>query len=154
MPSIKKMFSTKHTKRFLMHLVAEHCAVVANNSFAIRVTTGLITSKLGLVISLFNHKCAPNILNRSSVVDVNTSVFTTSRPIRKGEQLFVNYMTELAPTEMRRLYLSTGYDFFCKCDKFEPYCKPSDRAKMKSDPNFRFLASLSEEQHYSQKEKN
>lgn len=148
-PSIKKMFSTKHCKRFLMHLVTEHRAILANNSFGRHVPNGVISMKLGLVISLFNHKCAPNISNKGSDENPNISVFTTSRPIKKGDQLFVNYLTEAAPTEMRRLYLSKGYDFFCKCDKCEPCCKPSDRAKMKSDPNFQFLTSLSDKQYYS-----
>lgn len=148
-PSIKKMFNTKHSKRFLMHLVAEHRSILANNSFGRRVPNGLVSMKLGLVISLFNHKCAPNIRNKGSDDNVNVSVFTTSRPIKKGEQLFLNYIGEALPTEMRRLYLSAGYDFFCKCDKCEPRWKPSDRAKMKSDPNFKFLASLSKQQYVS-----
>ncbi|XP_037043324.1 SET and MYND domain-containing protein DDB_G0273589-like [Bradysia coprophila] len=149
-PSIKKMFRTKHSQRFLMHLVAEHRAIMANNSFGKRVPNGLISMKLGLVISLFNHKCAPNISNRGSNDDPNVSIFKTSRPIKKGEQLFINYLIESsAPTYMRRQYLSKGYDFICKCDKCEPHCKPSDRRKMKSDPNFQFLASLSKEQYYS-----
>lgn len=135
---VKSMFSSTRSQRFLMHLCAEHLSILKNNSFNICVANGIAKEKMGLVVSLFNHACAPNVFNYASV---DSDVFVTTRPIKKGEQLFISYsLNGTAPTE---------FDFLCKCDKCEPNCKAADRSMMKSDQNFKFLTTVSKENYRS-----
>lgn len=123
--------------------IAEHFAIVKNNSIATQVPGGIVKNKLGIVMSWFNHSCAPNLFN--CAID-DTEIFITKRPIKKGDQLFIRYLTSSPPTAVRRMTLLDKFHFFCKCDKCEPCCRFDDRTMMKNDRNFQFLASVPKEQ--------
>lgn len=136
---IKNMFRTENSQRFLMHLVAEHWAITCNNSFQLNVRGGCLAKRLGVVMSLFNHSCAPNLLNRAVRDHLNTTVFITQRLVKKGEQLFITY--DLDSTQLLQ-----NYHFYCKYDKCVPHCEPSVHSTMKGDSNFQFLVSLPDQQ--------
>lgn len=133
---IKSIFDSVQSQRFLMHLIAEHSIIISNNVFRISVDNGTIGMKMGLVTSLFNHSCAPNIFNG---LNGDTDVFITTRPIKKGEQLFVNYKLGDVTTKLRQAILLSKFNFLCKCDKCEPHCLQADRLAMKSNPDFQFM---------------
>lgn len=133
---INCMFDSVRSKRFLMHLIAEHSLIISNNVFVISVSNGKIGMKMGLVTSLFNHSCAPNIFNG---LNGDTDVFITVRPIKKGDQLFVTYKLGDWPTSLRRMTLEAKFGFLCKCDKCLPRCPEADRLAMKLHPNFQLL---------------
>lgn len=142
-PTVKSMFNTEHSKRFLMHLCAEHWSIIKNNSFNVSVTGSTALQKLGIAMSWFNHACAPNLFNRA-VAD--TDFFVTIRPIKKGEQLFISYFIDrTATTIMCQSLLLHQFDFLCKCDKCEPRCQMEDRKMMRADPKFTFLEMVSKE---------
>lgn len=135
-PLVSVMFITLKSKRFLMHLIAEHSFILANNSFKLSVPGGVIGRELGLVSSLFNHACAPNVFNATNIGG-DTDIFISIRPIKKGDQVFIGYGYPLEEvTEVRRAELKQKYNFDCKCDKCEPHSSDSDRSLMASNPNF------------------
>lgn len=69
---------------------------------------------VGVFGCLFNHSCNHNI---DRVTLDNKMVFYVNRPIKAGEQLFINYgaLYESDSLEERREILSE-YDFVCECD--------------------------------------
>lgn len=135
-PLVRDMFNTLKSQRFLMHLIAEHLFILRNHSFKLSVPGGVIGQKLGLVSSLFNHSCAPNVFNGSNTGG-DMDIFISTRPIKKGDQVFVGDGYPLEElTMIRRKELSQKYNFDCKCDRCEPHCDMNDRLLMASNPNF------------------
>lgn len=126
-PLVSAMFNTQNARRFFMHLIGEHWSIIRNNSFKLRVPGVIMVQILGVITSLFNHSCAPNLFNMSTN---GTEYFIALRPIKKGEQAFIKYAINTG---------LSGWDFTCKCDKCEPRCKKSDRLMMVSDPDYTFL---------------
>ncbi|XP_055326474.1 uncharacterized protein LOC129580257 [Sitodiplosis mosellana] len=111
LPKIRDMFDTLEKKRFLMHLVVCHTIIVDSN--VMEFEEGLTVRN---VFSMFNH-CEPN-------VKVNTSgkltYCTTTRPVKKGEQLFINYLSPdemKLPKEKRQEQFRYNWGFECKCEK-------------------------------------
>lgn len=143
-PFIREMFDTKQSQRFLMHLIAEHGSIIMNNSIGNSVVNGVVSQELGVIMSLFNHSCAPNLFNRK-VVD--KELFITTRPIKKGDQLFISYMKQSLNNPLRQMTLRSKFDFVCECDKCQPHCKSTDRKMMQEDSNFQFLSSILEQQY-------
>lgn len=109
-PLIKRMFDTEASRRFLMHLVAEHSLIISQNCYG--NPSSVITT--GCVMSLFNHACAPNVFNSTAN---NREVCITMRPIKKGQQLFVKYLCGERTTRERQVILLKRWGFLCKCDK-------------------------------------
>lgn len=136
-PLIKREFPTKEKQRFLMHSVGEHFLIMANNSFG-GLTNESYTGTTALLLSLFNHACAPNIFNSSAV---NKEVCITMRPIKKGEQLFIKYLCGDRTTRERQGILLGQWHFLCKCDKCIPRCERADRLRMKNDACLKALQS-------------
>ncbi|XP_055296403.1 SET and MYND domain-containing protein 4-like [Sitodiplosis mosellana] len=135
-PSVKAMFESKQSQRFLMHLIGEHFLIISNNSYGGSLSSASSIGTTALVMSLFNHACAPNVFNSSMG---NKEVCITMRPIKKGQQLFVKYLCGDRTTRQRQDMLLNQWGFLCKCDKCVPHCSPGDRSKMKSDPCFKAL---------------
>lgn len=81
-PAVANLFNSIGKARFLMHLVAYHQLIISKNSiFDIQNSCQQI-SNLGVVFSLFNHQCVPNLL----VLGLKDRlVAITQRPIKKGE---------------------------------------------------------------------
>lgn len=138
-PLVSAMFNTLKRQRFLTHLIAEHSFILANNSFKLDVPGGVIGRKVGLVSSLFNHACAPNVFNATNIGG-DLDIFISIRPIKKGDQVFIGYGYPLEDlTKVRHAQLKQKYNFDCKCDKCEPHSAPSDRSLMAANANFKFL---------------
>lgn len=114
LPKIRDMFDTVEKKRFLMHLVVCHTLIVDSNAQDIDETLALRN-----VFSIFNHQCVPNI----KVNTLGKLVYCqAARPIKKGEQLFINYLTpeELeVEDEERKQKIKWTYGFECQCEKCE-----------------------------------
>lgn len=152
-PSIKNMFESQQSQRFLMHLIAEHVSIISSNIVAQRwcstVNQGYFTT-IASVYLFFNHSCDSNLF---SFRDGNKVVCITIRPIKRGEQLFVKYFHKMAQdrfygrrqysTEERQRFLLYHWRFLCKCSKCEASCKPRHSARMKSDENYQFLLCAS-----------
>lgn len=128
---IKTMFDSKQSQRFLMHLIGEHFLIISNNSYGGSLSSASSIGTTALVMSLFNHACAPNVFNSSAA---NKEICITMRPIKKGEQLFVKYLCGDRTTRQRQDMLLNQWNFLCKCDKCVPHCSRADTLNMKSDP--------------------
>lgn len=133
------LFETKREQRFLMHLVAQHICVIISNSFAINYVDNDQCS-LSLIKSHFNHSCAPNLFHFTKD---NRIICITSRPIKKGDQLFIIYKTNL-PTENqhRQKRLHESFGFQCKCEKCEPRTRSIESDRIRMDPEFQHLVEL------------
>lgn len=133
---VKAMFDSTQSQRFLMHLIGEHFLIISNNSYGGSLSSASSIGTTALVMSLFNHACAPNVFNSSMA---NKEICITMRPIKKGEQLFVKYLCGNRTTRQRQEILLKQWGFICKCDKCVPHCSEADRRMMKSDPCFKAL---------------
>lgn len=98
-PFVKTMFQSKQIQRFLMHLIAEHFLIISNNSYGGQLTSASTIGTTALVMSFFNHACAPNLFNSSAA---NKEICISMRPIQKGEQLFVKYLCGDRTTRQRQ----------------------------------------------------
>ncbi|XP_055304027.1 uncharacterized protein LOC129569319 [Sitodiplosis mosellana] len=133
LPKVTILFDSDRKKRFLMHLVMHHVLIHNTNSFGSEASTYVAN-----VTSLINHSCAPNIIScflRGNVIGV------TGRPIRKGEQLFINYSKELdeMPSNERKAELKSRRGFDCKCEKCEPTRASIDPKLVTSDPCYKYV---------------
>lgn len=135
---VEKMFDSLQSKRFLMHLIGEHLLIISNNAYGGLDMSTATASSITLVLSLFNHACAPNVFNSTTGY---AEVCITMRPIKKGEQVFTKYLCGDRTTRLRQEILLKQWGFICKCDKCHPHCSAVDRARMKSDPRYRQLES-------------
>lgn len=124
-PEIAAKFCTEKHKRFLMHLIAQHLAIITLNSNLdevilmldekpIRLTTS--SYLLGITNTYFNHSCAPNVF---FYIDNGHLIGKTVRPIKKGEHLMVCYDSISSNTKDRRIRMKnhSGYDFWCECKR-------------------------------------
>lgn len=138
-PYVRSMFKSKQNQRFLMHLIGEHFLIISNNSYGGSLSGASSIGTTALVMSLFNHNCAPSVFNSSMG---NKEICITMRPIKKGQQLFVKYLCGDRTTRQRQEMLLKQWGFICKCDKCIPNCSQADRLKMKSDPCYKALLRL------------
>lgn len=135
---VNKMFNSIESQRFLMHLIGEHLLIISNNSYGGLNMDTTTASSTTLILSLFNHACAPNVFNSSTGY---AEVCITMRPIKKGEQVFTKYLCGDRTTRQRQEILLTQWGFVCKCDKCQPHCSFADRKRMQSDPCYHSLVS-------------
>lgn len=129
MPAMAAHFDTLAKRRFLQHLIAMHLIILSKNSSSgLKYDANHVTS-IGLVFSLFNHQCTSNLMN-AGVGD--TEVCITIRPVRKGEQMFVTYVTQPKPNQRR--YIFDEFGFWCKCTRCVPAAvRPTARRLMERD---------------------
>lgn len=133
--SIKQIFHSTKERRFLMHLIWQHHCILKTNCFGVRhatVQTDLVTL-IRIHASLFNHSCVPNVLRASHG---NKMVGLTIRPVRTGEQLFIEYDGSSTSHVQRTLH------FRCKCSKCIPCWKLEDRIRIQSDRDFLFFQKV------------
>lgn len=116
-PDVKKMFNSEETQRFLMHLIVEHVLIISNISFHGSLGNELTSVTAACVSSFFNHNCEPNVFNTSTG---NHEVYITVAPIKKGQQLFISYLSDQRTTEERQSWLWNQWNFICKCNKCAP----------------------------------
>lgn len=142
---VKCLFDTERKKRFLMHLTLHHLCVIPQNSFRHERfhQDWICTDYIYDILSLINHSCVPNVFNYSTSHDICYCV--TVRPIRKGEQIFINYLGNECKESMeyRQKSLKT-WDFECKCAKCVFQAKPvplprHNRKEIKSNPSYKYI---------------
>lgn len=133
MELIANRFKSIAEKRFLLNLIAHHQLVLQGNSFADDEQTSI-----GIISSLFNHSCAPNLANYSRG---KFRCITTIRPVKKGEQLLISYSCDTtSSTKVRQLFLRNYFRFGCRCDKcIAPFISRVDQQRMIQDPNYKFI---------------
>ncbi|XP_031623723.1 SET and MYND domain-containing protein DDB_G0273589-like isoform X2 [Contarinia nasturtii] len=106
-PRIHAAFDSVEKRNFLKHLITHHCLVIDTNAFG-----DDRSQSLGLVESLFNHSCAPNIHHEQIG---NEQYFYTAEKVKKGVQLFISYIDLNDSTKQRRRILKRGWGFICNC---------------------------------------
>lgn len=107
--------NAKHQK-FLGNFMRKQMEIIITNSFGLTsIYDGDIGSGIFALASFFNHSCAPNI---TRITVENKLVFVASRPIEKGQQLFVSYRSKFmaTPKPERQLELQNSYRFKCSCE--------------------------------------
>lgn len=112
LPKIRALFNCEEKQRFLKNLVAHHTFIVDTNSIGDDKSSSVIN-----VFSLFNHSCEPNIIEQTFG---KVEGCMTCKPVKKGEQLCINYLSPddiMLPKENRLAMLKTGWGFECKCQK-------------------------------------
>jgi hypothetical protein len=75
--------------------------------------TNVIGSQFYLVASKFNHSCRANL--GWHPLNIKTSIVAT-RHIKKGEQLFYDYNSQVLPRDERRFHLRKIFGFDCNCE--------------------------------------
>lgn len=129
---VADLFDSKEKQRFLMHFIAHIYYINRANAIGSETIRRVIN-----VFSLINHSCSPNLYTRYTG-KIHHCI--TTRPVRKGEQLFINYLgTQKQTMNERHDELKSKWDFTCNCDKCRPRCKSTDRKKVVADPTYKFI---------------
>lgn len=134
-------FRTNAHRRFLMHLIQHHIVMILHGSFNKRFAPiggeGITDTYINIVAKQFNHSCMPNVCHALKGGSISC---TAIRPIKKGEEIFISYLTlnDFASEERRRQKLKERVD--CTCVRCKRKLK-SDR-QMELDSNFECLQSL------------
>lgn len=100
--------------RFDTWVMAVLKACITNN-----VTESESGNKMSLwpYYSLFNHSCDPNVTER---VSGGSMVLYATRPIKKGEELYVSYVPMgNMPRQMRQRVLRKWFGESCRCLRCE-----------------------------------
>lgn len=114
-------FSLPQIRRLLFSLAYRHATTIRHNSFSEEsvITKGGISTSFAIydIASRINHSCSPNL--EHVIDDNNMTHCVTIRPIKKGEQVFINYVIgmDFETNEERREYIKLNWDFFCECEK-------------------------------------
>lgn len=137
-PKIKHLFDTELKQRFLMQLIVHHSITIPKNVFRDTYSDQLSIEYIFDVLSMVNHSCAPNI---HFSIEGKMGYGVSVRPIKKGEQVFINYFSgDLSmPTEKRQQILKDAWNFHCKCDKCEGGQSGQLYETMKSDPSLKYV---------------
>ncbi|XP_055296607.1 uncharacterized protein LOC129565611 [Sitodiplosis mosellana] len=144
MPKMNAMFKAKRHNRFLIHLIMQHVQIMSKNSIRIRLCSVEaaprkrtdVCTHTGMLKGYFEHSCAPNVL----WIDNNGySLYITTRPVKKGEQLFVTMFDLLSkPKAERQRILWEQGNFLCVCSLCTgPEATPEQRKQLLSDPLYR-----------------
>lgn len=107
-------------QNILLHMARKNIACIGKHVFADECAIGIggISTKYTIfdVISRINHSCAPNL--HHFIDDKNKMRCVAVRPIKKGQQLFINYLPNFKETnENRRKEIKENWDFDCVCEK-------------------------------------
>ncbi|XP_037026738.1 SET and MYND domain-containing protein 4-like [Bradysia coprophila] len=141
-PAIGEKFTTKKKQRFLMHLIWQHKNIADRSAFVQPLADADARNSFDAgsqiiatcnIFGLFNHSCIPNLFN--DFVG-NKQILITTRPVKKGDQLFVCYEQHLwsKSAVQRREHLKSVYNFNCKCAR----CKQQfvNDISMQTDPMY------------------
>lgn len=132
---------TQDIKRVIYQMAVRHTASIEMYWFSDEstVSKGGICSIYSIFngVQLINHSCAPNL--HHYIDDNNTLHCVVVRPIEKGEQVFINYLSQCGESIDRGSALKEGWDFNCRCEKcIQSSSNNSDEDKEK-DPAFRSI---------------
>lgn len=143
LPKVNALFNSVEKRRFLMHLILHHLLVIQTNG----IVSGDPWSVVSVfnVLSMLNHSCAPNLYHPRLG---KQQYCVTIRPIRKGEQLFISYLSpnDRSTTEQRHQKLKYSWGFECKCERCDCTKQPIHDGptinivqQIQSDPFYQFI---------------
>lgn len=142
---LKKMFTGTKPKRFLVHLIWQHEAIISLghiHQYTNRYNQ-IESLHLFLTFSLFSHSCTPNAM---WYIANDVLIVEAMRPIQKGEEIMISYFGRncfIDSENERQEYLKCLADNFqmdCSCD----LCKgivasTKDREIFTVDPLFQYI---------------
>lgn len=139
-PKVNYLFDTMAKRRFLKNLVLHHTVIIPKNAFCdiARYSDQFSVKYIFDVLSIINHSCAPN-LNFATMGNLGYCV--SVRPIKKGDQVFINYLGDDVhkPLDQRKKSLLCNWGFECKCDKCEVAGDTPEHEFMKTDPALKYI---------------
>lgn len=124
MPEINHRFQSKREKRFLMHLILQHWFILETTTLSLCKKAKTQSEDANTVVifqSLLNHSCFPNVSHQRFG---NQMITYTVRPVKMGEQLFID--NGLMKKQVQ-----------CKCSKCIPSWQKEDRNRMQLEPDFK-----------------
>lgn len=142
-PNIAAKFNLLKHRRFLMHLINHHAQITNFNSYHVNNQQSKNVDfyhQIGLMTKYFTHSCGPNVLmsERDGV-----SIYTTIRPIRKGDELYITYFKFLLlPKHVRQQHLWHHAHIKCNCSRCVGQEASLDqRQQLTMDPDLRTILS-------------
>lgn len=135
MPATKDLFNTEAKKRFLMHLIVMHDFIITDNRIGGLEYGDVSVRSLGLIESLFNHRCLANVTKYKIA---GNSMVITVRPVNAGDQLYLCYA--MNAVNVPRQEVRRQYGFMCKCTTCVPVSvERSLQLRIRDDPDNRSL---------------
>ncbi|KAJ6646991.1 SET and MYND domain-containing protein 4, partial [Pseudolycoriella hygida] len=131
-------FPTLAHQRFLTHLIFHHTRILRTNAFSYK-EFDLQIDDVALIASHLNHSCVPNVCRARQG---HFSVIKTILPIRRGEQLFLSYVSLkkivsiLSNRETRISILSKRYGFRCQCLVCDGDVHSLENEQIRWDPEY------------------
>lgn len=137
LPKVNALFDSMAKRRFLMHLIFHHLLVIRTNG----IISGRPWSVMSVfnVLSMLNHSCAPNLYHPRQG---KQQYCVTIRPIQKGQQLFISYLSpnDWSTMEQRQQKLKYSWGFDCICERCGAEDEPSIIVQqIQSDPFYQFV---------------
>lgn len=136
-PVIQSKFKSIDEQKFLMHLIFKHLIVIYSH-----LNQNNILCHMFLIDKHINHSCTPNLIKS---IHANKSIIIVTRPIKKGEQLFIDKHT-IDPN-----YLWDEDDDYifpawkCHCGKCSNSNWPISLERIKLDPDYQYLLNQMDE---------
>lgn len=133
-PKLNIMFNSEKSRRFLMHLI---CHVLKG----IRMGSAGIYLQVNLIEEYFEKSCMPNVVR---IPHQGHDIYTTIRPIRKGESLQFSYAgdTLIESKLVRQRWLWHQMRKICVCSRCDGLTESStQRRQLFSDPDFQYILS-------------
>lgn len=124
-------------KRILYCMACRHISSIKLNAFSQEtlVKKGKVTRySIHDVLCRINHSCSPNL--HHCYDDKNVTRCITVRPIKKGDQVFGNYLgeTKFIDDTSRKIDLRSHWSFDCNCD----LCSQNTHT-IQPDPSYDFI---------------
>ena len=133
-PVFEKVARSDDNYEFLVQYIVRFMQILKHNNSKIIRSQKVEGTAIQLFGSLLSHSCDPNVVTIS--IDNKFATIVT-KPIKKGQQVFVNYKStfDVQPnSEKRRSKLFRDYNFICDCVACEQDLKFMKLPKV--DPNF------------------
>lgn len=117
-----RQFETSQ-KRLIFHLAWRLSSTIEINCFSedTMLEEGTCTRySMYDALCRVNHSCSPNIDHYDD--EHNMKICTATRPIKRGEQLFISYLgvMKFQTVEERKQYIQELWGFDCKCEQCRP----------------------------------
>lgn len=134
-----KSFNSHSMQRLFFNLACRHISTIELNSFSeeFEISKGGTCTRYSMydVLSRFNHSCIPNLHHFKD--DNNIVRGVTIRPIKKGDQIFINYLADMNfdSTQERQKYILKHWKFNCLCEK----CGFSSYNENVIDSSYRYI---------------
>lgn len=141
LPKVNARFDSMEKRRFLMHLILHHLLVIRTNG----IISGHPWSAMSVfnVLSMLNHSCAPNLYHPRQG---KQQYCVTIRPIQKGQQLFISYLSpnDWSTMEQRQQKLKYSWGFDCICERCDAQQSIEDEPssiiqQIQTDPFYQFV---------------